>query len=198
MRPCRTSQQQGRRNVLTPGGELGRAMPWYRSGVLCNSQTSRRPVGDDGDFHIIPRSWRVLVGYNCGNRRSRRWNPYLSAIPSVSASGALRFDRRIRLEFRGARRLRPWDCAARQGRNPPCRSRQDALRLQLERRSHNALGLPAGAGWRLDHAAWNTDRPTRAQRIGVVDAVAASQRGSDQRQHLVPSVRPSGAPPRSR
>ena len=60
MRPCRTSQQQGRRNVLTPGGELGRAMPWYRSGVLCNSQTSRRPVGDDGDFHIIPRSWRVL------------------------------------------------------------------------------------------------------------------------------------------
>ena len=131
------------------------------------------------------------MGYNCGNRRSRRWNPYLSAIPSVSASGALRFDRRIRLEFRGAQRLRPWDCAARQGRNPPCRSRQDALRLQLERRSHNALGLPAGAGWRLDHAAWNTDRPTRAQRIGVVDAVAASQRRSDQRQHLVPSVRPS-------
>ena len=46
-------------------------------------------------------------------------------------------------------------------------------------------------GWRLDHAAWNTDPPTSAQRIGVVDAVAASQRGSDQRQHLVPSVRPS-------
>ena len=46
-------------------------------------------------------------------------------------------------------------------------------------------------GWRLDHAAWNTDRPTSAQRIGVVDAVAAYQRGSDQRQHLVPSVRPS-------
>ena len=46
-------------------------------------------------------------------------------------------------------------------------------------------------GWRLDHAAWNTDRPTSAQRIGVVDAVAACQRGSDQRQHLVPSVRPS-------
>ena len=46
-------------------------------------------------------------------------------------------------------------------------------------------------GRRFDHAAWNTDRPTSAQRIGVVDAVAASQRGSDQRQHLVPSVRPS-------
>ena len=37
-------------------------------------------------------------------------------------------------------------------------------------------------GWHLDHAAWNTDRPTSAQRIGVVDAVAACQRGSDQRQ----------------
>ena len=49
----------------------------------------------------------------------------------------------------------------------------------------------AQGGWRLDHAAWNTDRPTSAQRIGVVDAVAASQRGSDRRQHLVPSVRPS-------
>ena len=43
----------------------------------------------------------------------------------------------------------------------------------------------------LDHAAWNTDRSTSAQRIGGGDAVAASQRGSDQRQHLVPSVRPS-------
>ena len=59
VRPCRTSQQQGRRNVLTPGGELGRAMPWYRSGVLCNSQTSRRPVGDDGD---VPHHPQVLEG----------------------------------------------------------------------------------------------------------------------------------------
>ena len=33
----------------------------------------------------------------------------------------------------------------------------------------------AQGGWRLDHAAENTDRPTGAQRIGVVDAVAASQ-----------------------
>ena len=46
-------------------------------------------------------------------------------------------------------------------------------------------------GWRLDHAAENTGRPTGAQRIGVVDAVAASQRGSGQRQQLVPRVRPS-------
>ena len=42
----------------------------------------------------------------------------------------------------------------------------------------------AQGGWRLDHAAENTDRPTGAQRIGVVDAVAASQGGGDQRQHL--------------
>ena len=33
--------------------------------------------------------------------------------------------------------------------------------------------------------------PAGAQRIGVVDAVAASQGGGDQRQHLVPRVRPS-------
>ena len=45
-------------------------------------------------------------------------------------------------------------------------------------------------GWRLDHAAENTDRPTGTQRIRVVDAVAARQRGSDQRQQLVPRVGP--------
>ena len=45
-------------------------------------------------------------------------------------------------------------------------------------------------GWSLDYAAENTDRPTGAQRIGVVDAVAARQRGGDQRQHLVSRVRP--------
>ena len=45
-------------------------------------------------------------------------------------------------------------------------------------------------GWRLDHAAENTGRPTSTQRIRVVDAVAARQRGSDQRQQLVPRVGP--------
>ena len=45
-------------------------------------------------------------------------------------------------------------------------------------------------GWRLDCATENTGRPTGTQRIGVVDAVAASQRGGDQRQHLVPPVGP--------
>ena len=48
----------------------------------------------------------------------------------------------------------------------------------------------AQGGWRLDHAAENTGRPTGTQRIGVVDAVAARQRGSDQRQQLVPRVGP--------
>ena len=48
----------------------------------------------------------------------------------------------------------------------------------------------AQGGWRLDHAAENTDRPTGTQRIRVVDAVAARQRGSDQRQQLVPRVGP--------
>ena len=48
-----------------------------------------------------------------------------------------------------------------------------------------------------DHSAENTDRPTGTQRIA--DAVAARQRGGDQRQHLVPRVGPPpGAPPRSR
>ena len=48
----------------------------------------------------------------------------------------------------------------------------------------------AQGGWRLDRAAQNAGRPTGAQRIGVVDAVAARQRGSDQRQYLVPRVGP--------
>ena len=41
-----------------------------------------------------------------------------------------------------------------------------------------------------DHSAENTDRPSGTQRIGDADAVAARQRGGDQRQHLVPRVGP--------
>ena len=48
---------------------------------------------------------------------------------------------------------------------------------------------PEGGG-RLDHAAENTGRPTGTQRIGIVDAVTARQRGRDQRQQLVPCVGP--------
>ena len=43
----------------------------------------------------------------------------------------------------------------------------------------------------LTSATENTGRPTGSQRIGVVDAVATGQRGSHQRQHLVPRVRPA-------
>ena len=46
-------------------------------------------------------------------------------------------------------------------------------------------------GWRLDHAAESAGRPAGAQRIGVVDAVAASQRGSHQGHNLVARVRPT-------
>ena len=41
----------------------------------------------------------------------------------------------------------------------------------------------------LDYAVANTNTPTGAKRIGIVDAVVARQRGGDQRQHPVPSVR---------
>ena len=49
----------------------------------------------------------------------------------------------------------------------------------------------AQGGWRLDYAAESAGRPASAQRIGVVDAVAASQRGSDQRHYLVAGVGPA-------
>ena len=42
----------------------------------------------------------------------------------------------------------------------------------------------------LNYAAENTGRSTGMQRIGVVGAVAAGQRGSDQRQQRVPRVGP--------
>ena len=43
----------------------------------------------------------------------------------------------------------------------------------------------------LDQAVENTGRPTGSQRIGVVNAVAASQRGGDQRHYLVAGVGPA-------
>ena len=49
----------------------------------------------------------------------------------------------------------------------------------------------AQCGWRLDQAVENTGRPTGSQRIGVVDAVATSQRGGDQRHYLVAGVGPA-------
>ena len=49
----------------------------------------------------------------------------------------------------------------------------------------------AQGGWGLDRAAQGAGRPAGVQRSGIVDAVAATQRGSDQRQRFVPGVRPS-------
>ena len=46
-------------------------------------------------------------------------------------------------------------------------------------------------GWRLDHATDDASRPAGAQHVGVVDAVAASQRGCHQGHHLVARVRPT-------
>ena len=39
-------------------------------------------------------------------------------------------------------------------------------------------------GWRLDYAADGASRPAGAQHVGVVNAVATSQRGCHQGQHL--------------
>ena len=46
-------------------------------------------------------------------------------------------------------------------------------------------------GRRLDHAAQHPGGPSGTQRIGVVDAVAPSQRGGHQGQQLVPGVGPA-------
>ena len=46
-------------------------------------------------------------------------------------------------------------------------------------------------GWRLDHAADGASGPAGAQHVGVVDAVAASQRGRHQGHNLVARVRPT-------
>ena len=51
----------------------------------------------------------------------------------------------------------------------------------------------AQGGWRLDRAAQGAGRPPGAQHIGVVNAVAPSQRRRHQRHHLVARVRPPRA-----
>ena len=56
----------------------------------------------------------------------------------------------------------------------------------------------AQGGWRLDRGAQGAGRPPGAQRIGVVDAVAASQRRHDQGHILSPALARPGARPRSR
>ena len=48
----------------------------------------------------------------------------------------------------------------------------------------------AQGGWRLDRAADGASCPAGTQHIGVINAVAPSQRGGHQGQHLVSRVRP--------
>ena len=43
-------------------------------------------------------------------------------------------------------------------------------------------------GWRLDHAAEGAGGPAGAQRVGVVDAVAARQRGGHQSRNLIARI----------
>ena len=52
----------------------------------------------------------------------------------------------------------------------------------------------AQGGRRLDHAAQHPPGAAGAQRIGVVDAVAAGQRGGHQGHHLVAGVGPAWGP----
>ena len=48
----------------------------------------------------------------------------------------------------------------------------------------------AQGGRRFDHAAESPGRPAGAQHVGVVNAVAAGQRGGHQGNYLVPRIRP--------
>ena len=52
----------------------------------------------------------------------------------------------------------------------------------------------AQGGRRLDHAAQHPPGAAGAQRIGIVDAVAAGQRGGHQGHHLVAGVGPAWGP----
>ena len=52
----------------------------------------------------------------------------------------------------------------------------------------NAAQEGTQRGWRLDRAAQGAGRTSSAQHVGVVDTVAASQRGGQQRHHLIAGV----------
>ena len=63
-------------------------------------------------------------------------------------------------------------------------------RTRPHRKLRRKVPRPEGpqGGWRLDYAAESVSRPAGAQRIGVVDAVAARQRRRHQRHNLVARV----------
>ena len=82
--------------------------------------------------------------------------------------------------------------ARRRVRPPPAQAR--ASNSRLTRSSwrtwphREAAQEGAQGGWRLDHTAESAGCPAGAQRIGVVDAVAARQCRCHQRHHLVAGV----------
>ena len=84
-------------------------------------------------------------------------------------------------------------CVAGSGTGLPCLCQQLAAHpVQLaDVAPAKAAQESAQCGWLLDQAVENTGRPTGSQHIGVVDAVAASQRGGHQRHYLVAGVGPA-------
>ena len=79
---------------------------------------------------------------------------------------------------------------SRASRPGPCQQLPaDPIQLADVAPPETAQEGPQG-GWRLDYASDGTSRPAGAQHVGVVNAVAASQRRRHQGQHLVARVRP--------
>ena len=79
------------------------------------------------------------------------------------------------------------------GPAPACQARASNSRLTRELTDvapPEAAQEGAQGGWRLHRAAQGAGRPPGAQHIGVVNAVAPSQRRRHQRHHLVARVRP--------
>ena len=66
-------------------------------------------------------------------------------------------------------------------------------RTRPHRKLRRKVPRPEGpqGGWRLDYAAESVSRPASAQHVGVVNAVAPSQRRRHQGHNLVPRVRPT-------
>ena len=84
----------------------------------------------------------------------------------------------------------PGPAPAAQARASRSRLTRSSWRIWPHRKLRRKVPRPEGTqgGWRLDHAAESAGRPAGAQHVGVVDAVAASQRGRHQGHHLVAGV----------
>jgi hypothetical protein len=98
-------------------------------------------------------------------------------------------DRRVEVD---RKRLLAWTRARRPG--PRQKLATDPVDL-ADVAPAEAAQERAEGGRRLQGEAEDPDRPTRAQRIRVVDAVAAREGRHDEAQELVTAVRPTGAGP---